>query len=112
MTGKQWPHAGCDREGYGPELASVENVRHPLRQFVGDYLPRFLGIAGRAHRANGIVFAARPARQFIRYIMASMMPHARNGKNYKRPSMLCRSARHASVNSCHGSEVPQSCWNS
>jgi hypothetical protein len=29
-------------------------------------------------------------------------------EGYKRPSMLCRSIRQALVNSCHGSEVPQS----
>jgi hypothetical protein len=34
------------------------------------------------------------------------------GNNYMRPSMLCRSTRHASVNSCHGSVGPQSSLNS
>jgi hypothetical protein len=31
------------------------------------------------------------------------------GKNYKRPSMLCRSARHAFVNWYHGLEASQDC---
>ena len=85
----RWPSSvsSCGVGESPPQLG----FREPLKQTTGTQMKTLIN-------ALGFIFVPAMSDRADCY-----------GKNYRRPSMLCRSARHALVNSCHGSVAPQSC---